>query len=226
MKQVMSKRTRRVSAVTVAVAGLLLVLTACGGKGNTMDAGGLTQSEAEKMSLEEQYSLLEERFERMQALLTDAQLSVSDGEWTWLDIGRLSDGDLGPDNLDGSTGDNSYYLETARVILPEGAQGDVTDLDPIVAHYNIEGWEQTVSSRDQVSVSHEASAVTDDGWHIQYTVRENGQYSLQVSSNTFWGDRRGLQAAKSDRMVDYGPDASVPGVFATFPKWEDSIVAE
>lgn len=221
----MKKLKQRIFAVLSIVTGLmLLTLAGCAGKWNTMDAAGLSLAEIKKMSLEEQYRLLGERFGRMEELLTEAQIAVSDEEWNWRDIGQVGAGTYGPEVLSGSTAENSYYLSTTRSIHLKDAEGDISDLDPMLKHFEANDWEAAVTSSIEISVDHEARAVTDDGWHVWYTVQENGQYNLSVVSNPFWGDEKDLQKAKTDRMSDRGPGVSVPGVLPPFPDWDDPIV--
>lgn len=217
-------RLRTVLAVVSAL--MLITLTGCVGKWYTMDSAGLTQAKVEEMSLKEQYELLSQRFERMEELLTEAQLSVSDGEWERHDVGLIGDGTYGPTSLAGGTYLNSYYLSTTRSIFLESATGGIEDLDPILEHFKTNDWKVTITTQELSSTIHKAKALTDDGWHIIYSVQENGQYNLKVVSDPFWGTHLELQMAKTDRMGDRGPSVSVPGVLPPFPKWEDPIVSE
>jgi hypothetical protein len=219
---------------------LALSLSACaGGITNVMTAGvqdsaGMSRTEVEKMTPEQQFDLMGERYARMQELMTEAQQQIHTGTWSWLSggAGGPVGGPTGSDPLRGATSRTSYYLELIRAIVPEGAVGDRADAEPVVAYFESKGWKsRLIEVSDELDIgAHrwEAQAKTDDGYHLRYQVQENGQYNLEVVSGAFWCDRHQLSADVNHRIPEdqfFPPDEeSVPGVYIPFPKWSDPIL--
>ncbi|TDP95545.1 hypothetical protein EDF62_0234 [Leucobacter luti] len=193
------------------------------GASRNADAGGLTQVEAGALSIEEQFDLVRERDARMQELLTDAQLVISDGVWGW---GQKGVGPITGPNiwaLPGMTEENSYFLQMWRAVNPAGATGAKQDLDPMVAYFKSKGWE--VELRESSGPSFEARAETEDGFFVSWTVQANGQYNMEVMSQSYWGDSRTLLHEIVDRIPpeETAINESLPGVYIRFPDWSDPV---
>lgn len=188
------------------------------------DAAEHTLAEVEKLSLQEQFALFGERYERSSELLTDAQRQVSDDSWYWLVNGVLpSPGITSYDALQGAKRENSYYISASRSISLPGATGDKADLEPLLSYYASEGWEAEILDHNDGTFV--ARAFTDDHFRIDYQVQANGQYNLTVSSGTFWGDYPALLSAISERIPDTDLlEASPPGTLTPFPTWDSPIV--
>lgn len=225
-------KNRNGRAFAAAMLGVVLAIgvTACAGSGDerveatrTVDAGGLTQDEAGALSLEEQFDLVRERDARMQELLTDAQLVISDGVWGWGQKGGAPI--TGPNAwaLPGMTLENSYFLQMWRAVNPEGATGAKPDLDPMIAYFTAQGWD--VEVRESSGPNYEARAQTDEGYFLSWTVQANGQYNMEVMSQSYWGDSEGLLREISDRVSpeETAIEESVPGVYIPFPDWSDPL---
>ncbi|HUH54086.1 MAG TPA: hypothetical protein VLZ31_08640 [Microbacteriaceae bacterium] len=190
---------RSVLFSTLAFVIVVLVVGLLGGS-FMFDAAGLSKAQARNLELNEQYHLFERHFNRMNELTEELQLSISPEEWGWADRGMMGDGTHGIDSRPGSNGKNSYYLSTVKFRQPDGARGGIEDLDPLIAFFVQNGWRFAVSTDTFKRVEHTASAVSPDGWHVRYTVRDNGHYTLAVISGTFWGDREELRAERHKRM--------------------------
>ena len=216
---------RRIKAV-VAVAALAVVLASasCGIPNIDADAAGQTQIEVRAQSLQKQYELFGERYERLGRVLTEAQLHISDGTWHWIANGVLpSPGSTGYDALAGASRENSYYLHASRAVLLPGAAGDRADLQPMLDYVESQGWSAEVS--DQGDGTHIARATTGDGMLIAYTVQKNGQYNLSVSTATYWGDYRALQNYISDRVPDTDlVEEAAAGELTPLPEWDAPVV--
>lgn len=212
---------KAVAAVAITT-GILVGAASCTTKGFEMDAAGMTQSEVMQQPLEQQFNAMAKRYARMQELLEEAQLQVTDANtpWIWISSGIAPDGgDFAPTALAGATGENSYFMQAIRAIRLPGATGAQEDLDPMVAFFEKLGGEVETSGDTEHGWT--AKTVTSDGYRMSYQVQPNGQYNLDVVSNAFWGDTRGLLHAIVDRIPeeDSGREASLPGVFDVFPDW-------
>ena len=210
-------------AVTVVLALGVTGCTANGGEfmrgSGERDAGGLTP--AEVGGLEEQFDLVREREERMQELLTEAQLQISEGVWNW---GQKGGGPITGPNVWAVAGmnlDNSYYLNIMRWIAPEGATGDKRDLEPMAEYFATKGWETTL--REVGSGDSELLADTGEGYVLGWRVKDNGTYNMEIMSKSYWGDARELLHAVGDRVPPetYEIEESVPGLYLPFPEWSD-----
>lgn len=194
-----------------------------------VDGAGMTQAEA-SLSLREQFDLVEEPIVRMQELMTDAQVQISPGVWGWGQKGGAPIADVNVWSVPGMTSDNSYYLNMWRSIRPEGATGAKADLEPMIAYFERQGWRTEFVTRELEGVfgpDHLVRADTGDGFLVSWEVQANGQYNMDVTSKTFWGDSTDLQAAVSDRIPKEARDIeeSVPGVYVPFPDWDDPLVS-
>ncbi|WP_170063492.1 hypothetical protein, partial [Rathayibacter tritici] len=122
----------------------LVVMSAC--SSNVMaerrDAAGMTRAEVAGLTLEQEFELNAQHYVHMNEVLRDAQLRISDGVWRWNGGETLPEegfnGGVGG-GLPGGTGENSYYVTCARIIEPPGAQGEKSDLDPMVAYFEEQG---------------------------------------------------------------------------------------
>ncbi|MCW2288829.1 hypothetical protein EDF60_0239 [Leucobacter luti] len=189
----------------------------------TVDAGGLTQDEAGALSIEEQFDLVRERDARMQELLTEAQLVISDGVWIW---GQKGAGPIAGPNawaLPGMELENSYFLQMWRGTQPAGATGAKQDLDPMLDYFKEQGWETTV--RESSGPNFEAVADTGEGFLVSWTVKANGLYNMEVMSQSYWGDSRTLLHEIVDRIPpeETAINESLPGVYIKFPDWSDPV---
>ena len=215
------------------VSSLALVVVLFGGcgllgvfGGSVEDAGGLTRFEVRKLSLEEEYQLLSERYTLMENKLEEAQLVIHDGIWEWGGGDTLPlMGIHGPTGIQGGTSENCYYIEATRRIFPEGAVGAVEDLDPMIEYAKSKEWEyafQDMSSGTRLRIA------TDDRWLFMYEVQKNGQYNLSIYSDVYWtNDTYDLLMAVGERMTpdyedgtQYFPNESLPGEYVPFPKWD------
>ncbi|QYM75272.1 hypothetical protein [Leucobacter luti] len=195
-----------------------------GGASRNADAGGLTQHEAGALSLKEQFDLVRERDARMQDLLTEAQLVISDGVWIWGQKGGAPV--LGPNAwaLPGMELENSYFLQMWRGTRPAGATGAKQDLEPMLDYFKAQGWETTV--RESSGPNFEAVADTGEGFFVSWKVKANGIYNMEVMSQSYWGDSRTLLKEISSRVPEseYDKEESAPGEYLPFPDWSDPIV--
>ncbi|GAB3128542.1 hypothetical protein [Glaciibacter psychrotolerans] len=193
----------------------------------TVDAAGMTRAEVMQLTPEEQFDLFGERYERVQELMTGAQLQISDGEWRWLAEAFVpTAGVFGLNPPPGADFENSYFLESTRSIRMPGAAGAREDLDPMIAYFESQNWDTTVSSRGSDFV---VRAETGDGYQVSYTVQSNGQYNLNVYSYVFWGDSNTLLDTVVGRIpndTSDSPTLTVPGGFVPFPKWSDPVIPD
>lgn len=192
------------------------------------DAAGMTLAQVQKLSLEEEFALVGERYAKGNALLTEAQLQISDGVWLWGVGGPLPNGGYSGgvgDPLPGSDGPNSYYLTAGRIIRPPGAVGAKEDLEPMRAYYESKGWKTRLQ---EVSGDYYLWGITGDGYQLEYGVQKNGQYYIRVYTELFWTNDSSTLLRTIASRVSPGsagsPGESLPGVFEPFPKWEDPIV--
>lgn len=218
---------RTVLAGLAAALAAVLVLSGCSMKGSSMDAAQKTQSEAEQLTLEQQFGLLGDRYERMQDLLLDTQLRIADADtsWVWISSGVApSQGNVAPTALAGGNANNSYFLDARRAIRLPGASGVRSDLDPVIDFFSERGWEAEVE--EDPGNAWNVRARTDDGYLVRYSVQQNGQYNLAIFSGTFWGDTQGLLGAAIERVPkdQLATEESLPGEFAQFPKWSDPVL--
>lgn len=209
------------------------------------DAGGMTRSEVEALGPEGRFTLVGDRYERMQELMTDAQLVVSDDEWKWKTPGfEANGGATAYDPLAGANNDNAYYMSMVRAVHPEGAVGAVADARPVYDYFVSQGWEVSLTENDFSELELEATrdfkvqAITADGYRVQYTVQQNGQYNMEVLTDTFWGDSDEIIKNQLDRFppgqplfprglspeLSTQPGQSVPGVYTKYPKWSDPVL--
>lgn len=189
-----------------------------------VDAGGLTRSEAEGNPIEEQFELVRERDARMQELLTEAQQQISTGTWGWGQKGGAPI--LGPNawSLPGMALENSYFLDMWRSIDPDGAVGAKSDLDPMIAYFESQGWQFEVS--ESSGPDYRVRADTGEGFLVSWTVQRNGQYNMEVMSQSYWGASRELLEEIEGRTPPEALDIeeSEPGVYVPFPDWSDPAV--
>lgn len=190
------------------------------GTDRAVDGGGLSQSAAAGLSVEQQFDLVRERDARMQELLTGAQLQISSGVWGWGQKGGAPI--TGPNawSLPGMTTDNSYYLDMWRWIRPEGAAGAKVDLEPMIEYFESQGWEFEVTENRG---DYRARADTGDGYWVTWNVQENGMYNMGVMSRSYWGSGPELLSAIADRTPPekLEIEESEPGVYIPFPDWND-----
>ncbi|PPI67937.1 hypothetical protein C5E12_12515 [Rathayibacter rathayi] len=212
----------RITGVLVAV----VVLSACspGMMAERRDAAGMTRAEVAALSLEEEFELNAQHYVHAQELLRDAQLRISDGVWLWNGGETLPEegfnGGVGG-GLPGGTGENSYYVTCTRIIKPPGAQGEKSDLDPMVAYFEEQGWKYFV--RETLD-SADLWGITGDGYRINYFIQASGRYSIQVYSELFWtNDAHALFDAVASRDTAEFPEESLPGFYAPFPRWDAPI---
>ena len=63
------------------------------------------------------------------------------------------------------------------------------------------------------------------GYRVRYTVQDNGNYDMKVSTDAFWADTWTLKGDIGYRVPQGKsfPESgdSVPGVYTPFPKWSD-----
>ncbi|WP_454110054.1 hypothetical protein [Leifsonia shinshuensis] len=191
----------------------------------------MTRTEVDRLTPEQRFDLMRERYERMQVLMTEAQEQVSTGTWRWLS-GGAGGPEAGPTALDplrGANGQTSYYLAITRGIAPPGAVGDRADAEPVVAYFESKGWRSgLIEVPDELGIGDhtwKARAVTEDGYYVTYEVQSNGYYNMEVLSGVFWCDRAELSDDVDYRIPKDGffppNEESVPGVYIPFPKWSD-----
>ncbi|MGM1017808.1 MAG: hypothetical protein ACQEW8_09755 [Actinomycetota bacterium] len=227
----MSARGRVARWVGVVVAGVVAVgVSGCAGvrelaTAGVEDAAGMTRGEVAALSAEERFDLLGERYARMQELMTEAQEQVSTEPWNWLygGVGGPTAGTTALAPLGGASFENSYYLEISRSINLPGAVGDRADAEPVYEYFVSKGWEARLAEPD--TGGYRVHAVTDDGYHFEYWVQENGQYNMILISESFWADQNELRSNVMHRIPrgESFPESgeSVPGVYIPFPKWTD-----
>ncbi|MBD8704424.1 hypothetical protein SOM11_06860 [Frigoribacterium sp. CFBP9039] len=231
MNEVKNQRLHHVAALVATI--LVLVTTGCGTNAKNgddvvrqggRDAAGLTQAEVAGMSLEDEFGLASERYVKMQGLLEEAQLQISDGSWVWIggDVLPVMGGaNAYGEAPEGANEDNSYYVRTSRNVKLKGTTGERADLDPMIQYFDEKGWE---SGSMKIGRNFEARADTGDGWWVMYTVRPNGQYTVDVYSEVFWtNDSSELRLAIGKRDVTPFPRESVPGEYELFPSWSDPV---
>ncbi len=208
------------------------------------DAAGMTRGEVEALGPEGRFTLVGERYERMQELMTEAQLVVSDGEWKWKTPGfSPQGGTTAYAPLVGADHDNAFYMSMVRHIQPEGAVGAVEDARPVFDYFVSQGWDVSLTEDDFSELELEATrdvrvqAVTADGYRVHYTVQQNGWYYFEVLTDAFWGDADSVLWDQLSRFpqgslfpsglppeLSTAPGQSVPGVYTAYPKWSDPIV--
>ncbi|NRD09666.1 hypothetical protein [Rathayibacter agropyri] len=217
----MPRTSWRVLVLTVVV---LAGSVGCGAgeERNVRDAAGLTREDVAALSQEEEFALAAEHYVHVEELLRDAQLQISDEEWTWIGGDRVpygggAGGVGGP--LAGSNHTNSYYLMASRLQVVPGGSGDEVGLEPMRRYFEEKGWQYYIRA---MSGSHDIWGITGDGYRVAWEVRDNGRYSLDVYSELFWSnDSTELIIAIGGRDATDTPFTSRPGVFVPFPKWDD-----
>jgi hypothetical protein len=216
-------------AVVLSVVTVFAVAGCASGAGAVLgdeaqDAAGLTQAEVAEMRLEEEFGLASERYVEMQGVLEAAQLQISDGPWIWIggDVLPVMGGaNAYGEAPEGADEENSYYFRTSRNVKLEGTTGARSDLDPMLEYFDEKGWE---SGSAKIGRNFEARADTGDGWWVMYTVRPNGQYTVDVYSEVFWtNDSSAVRFAIADRDAPGFPEQSVPGEYPPFPSWSDPV---
>ncbi|MWV31225.1 hypothetical protein [Rathayibacter iranicus] len=205
---------------------VLLVVSACSSIPMTerRDAAGMTQAEVAALTLEEEFELNAQHYVHMNELLRDAQLRISDGVWRWNGGETLPEegfnGGVGG-GLPGGTGENSYYVQGGRIITPEGANGSLSDLDPMRKYFEEQGWQYFTREH---TTDADLWGITGDGYRINYYIQASGVYSIQVYSELFWtNDAHALFEAVASRDYDPFPEESLPGVYVPFPRWDNPI---
>ena len=230
--------------------GLAATAAACSGGISEMttaevkDAAGMTQDEVEQLGPEGRFNLTGERYQRMQELMTEAQLQVSDDPWKWQTPGfEANSGSTAYAPLPGADLDNSYYMDMTRHTRPEGAVGAVADARPVYDYFVSKGWEVSLTENDFSELELEAThdfrvqAITKDGYRVQYVVQQNGWYYFEVLTDTFWGDADAIISDQDARIPDGElfppnlpqslspePGWTVPGVYTEYPKWDDPLI--
>jgi hypothetical protein len=215
-------------AVLLSVVTVLAVAGCASGAGSAgedaPDSAGMTQAEVAGMSLEDEFGLASERYVEMQGVLEEAQLQISDGPWIWIggDVLPVMGGaNAYGEAPEGADEENSYYFRTSRNVKLEGTTGARSDLDPMLKYFDEKGWE---SGSAKIGRNFEARADTGDGWWVMYTVRPNGQYTVDVYSEVFWtNDSSAVRFAIADRDAPGFPEQSVPGEYPPFPSWDDPV---
>ncbi|GAA0964712.1 hypothetical protein [Frigoribacterium faeni] len=231
MNEVRNRRLHHVAALAATI--LVLVTTGCASSAQNgddvsgqgaRDAAGSTQAEVAGMSLEAEFGSASERYVEMQGLLEEAQLQISDGSWIWIggDVLPVEGGaNAIGEPPEGADEENSYFFQSSRNVELPGATGARADLDPMIEYFDEKGWE---SSSGEIGRNHEARADTGDGWRVTYTVRPDGQYTVDVYSEVFWtNDSGALLSAIADRDAADFPEESVPGEYPPFPSWSDPV---
>ncbi|QIK62941.1 hypothetical protein G7068_06825 [Leucobacter viscericola] len=198
------------------------------------DSAGMSFGEVEAMSMEEQFDLAGVRYTRMMELVTETQSQIYDGPWVWLGAGLgLSSGLTAMDPVEGATVHNSYYYNITRSFDPPGATGAEADLEPAAKFFASKGWqtEQSKSEDEDGKITRrELRAVTEDGYHVWYTVQANGQYNVDVWSGVYWCDDYAkltdevIYRIPKEKFPPPGEKQTVPGEFIEFPKWSDPKV--
>jgi hypothetical protein len=216
-------------AVVLSVVTVLAVAGCASGAGSARgdeprDAAGLTRAEVAELSLEEEFGLASERYVEMQGLLEEAQLQTSDASWVWIG-GDVLPFEGGANAIgeppEGADEENSYFFQSSRNVELEGTTGARSDLDRMIEYFDGKGWQ---SSSIEIGRNYEARADTGDGWRVTYTVRPNGQYTVDVYSEVFWtNDSGALLSAIADRDPAEFPEESVPGEYPPFPSWSDPV---
>jgi len=231
MNEVKNQRLHHVAALVATV--LVLVTTGCASSAqngddvagqDARDAAGMTQAEVADSSAEEEFGLASERYVEMQGVLEEAQLQISDGPWGWIGgdvLPVMGGGDAFGEAPAGADEQNSYFFQAGRNIEPEGAAGARSDLDPMIGYFDEKGWKSDIG---EIGRNFEARADSGDGWWVTYTVRPNGQYTVNVYSEVFWtNDSSALRSAIADRDPAPFPPESVPGEYSPFPSWSDPV---
>ncbi|PPI56522.1 hypothetical protein C5D35_01545 [Rathayibacter toxicus] len=214
-------------SVPAALFLLVVVFLLCGcvaDVGEVRDAAGMNRDEVSKLTLQQEFELNAQRYVHFEEVLRDAQLQISSGVWRWNGGETLPEqaynGGVGG-GLPGANGHNSYYVTGARIISLPGKHGDVADLDPMRAYFDQKGWKSVTSQHKH---SAEIEALTGDGYLINYTIQDNGHYSISVYSELFWSnDAKALFWAVAERDNAEFPNESLPGVWVAFPKWDDPV---
>jgi hypothetical protein len=215
-------------AVLLSVVTVLAVAGCASGAGSAgedaPDSAGMTQAEVAELSLEEEFGLASERYVEMQGLLEEAQLQISDASWVWIG-GDVLPFEGGANAIgeppEGADEENSYFFQSSRNVELEGTTGARSDLDRMIEYFDGKGWQ---SSSSEIGRNYEARADTGDGWRVTYTVRPNGQYTVDVYSEVFWtNDSGALLSAIADRDPAEFPEESVPGEYPPFPSWSDPV---
>ncbi|AND15511.1 hypothetical protein [Rathayibacter tritici] len=187
------------------------------------DAAGLTREDIAGLSQEQEFARVSERYAHLEALLAEAQHQISDADWEWISVDWLPFGGLGAvgGGLPGATENNSYYFAASRVLEVPGGSDDEAGLEPMRSYVVSKGWDYYTR---EMTGERDLWAQTGDGWWVNWSVRENGRYSLEVVSELFWSnDATELIIAIGGRSTTVAPVSSPPGVVIPFPKWEDSF---
>jgi len=222
------KRWRRYLAALAAIVLLLVLahtLVVWIVRTNATDADGMTRGDVAELSLEEEFALASGRYTRMQRLLEEAQLQISDDPWLWSSSGELPRGGaLAITHLPGSDNENSYYLGTTRMIELEGSRGDLADLKPMIDWADSHGWQHRTRN---ISGDYDLLITVGNGWYISYSLQQEGTYAVEVLSDPFWtNSNHELLQAIGNRIHTELLDESIPGKILPFPKWSDPANAD
>lgn len=230
---------RRTSAGLSAVLAGALLLSGCSllspsSREPAVDGGGLTESEAMAMSLEEQYRLAGERHQELNERFAELQAEIFEGEWqegaTTSEVVPRSAHMLSP-RMSGTTRDNTYYFAVSRWYFPE--QDIATLVREVGKSWEARGWE-VIEETSLPGGDIRVFVTTDDGYWFE--CNQNGdEIKLSGDSPVYWGDNLELAVATAERRdAENAAGATwdttdrdaegyayrLPGVFRPFPVWE------
>lgn len=216
-------------AGVIAVAVFLLIslgLTSCSTKGNVMDATQHTAHDIERLTLQQQFELYAQRYERAQQVMSASQLQVAgpEVEWQWISAGIApSQGHLAPIPLQGATAQNSYFILVSRSLDRAQVSNEVDVIEHMRDFFHTQGWHVRAG---QLSNVPSLEAVTDEGPVVHLDQQPSGQLNLTVIAGPYWGDTSNLLNAIVTRIPpkNLGTQSSTPGNYTQFPLWSDPIV--
>ena len=237
---------RRTKVGLLAVLVGALVLSGCSllspsSREPALDGGGLTESEAMAMSLEEQYRLAGERHQELNERFAELQAEIFEDEWldgsTTSEVIPSSAYMVSP-RMSGTTRDNTYYFDVSRWYFPQ--QDVVRLVREVRKSWEARGWdviEETIFPGGDIRIFF----TTDDGFRFE--VNQHGEDEIKFSGHTppYWGAQHELTSAAgalrdaeneagvtwdtADRDAE-GYAYRLPGVFRPFPAWDAATVAE
>ena len=215
-------------AGVIAVAVFLLIslgLTSCSTKGSVMDAAQHTPHDIERLTLQQQFELYAQRYERAQQVMSASQLQVAgpEVEWQWISAGIApSQGHLAPIPLQGATAQNSYFLLVSRSLDRAQVSNEVDVIEHMRDFFHKLGWHVRAG---QLSNVPSLEAVTDEGPVVHLDQQPSGQLNLTVIAGPYWGDTSNLLNAIVTRIPpkNLGTQSSTPGNYTEFPLWSDPI---
>jgi hypothetical protein len=211
----------RVLIVLVATT-VLALLGQCTMQGGTMDADGVTLSQSDRATPQQQYERLRERYERKQSSFAEAQQRVSTDEWFWYEYGiSPSSGAMAPRALALSGDARSYYLQISASAQLAQSQAGLTQLEPIIEFFEEQGWSHEMQERGEYQTWWTMHALTDDGDLFSARAEPDGRLILSLFHGNYWGNASDLIRAVADRLpAHWGPPThSVPGDFVHMPPW-------